>query len=153
MSKNIKHYLWKIKNIIFSLLSYKTIGARAIVINDGKVLLVRHTYMDSKWYTVGGGVEKGETPMQAVKRELMEEVGVRCLQMPRLFGVYYSNYEKRDDYVVLYIVDKFEQEHANSTEILEMKWFPLQQLPADISLATKRRIDEFLGIRVVEDRW
>ncbi|WP_051131935.1 NUDIX domain-containing protein [Legionella tunisiensis] len=72
---------------------HKTIGARALVINEDKVLLVKHSYTPG-WYTIGGAVEKGETPIEAVQRELFEEVGVKCLTLPKLFSVYHNHREK-----------------------------------------------------------
>ena len=49
----------------------------AIVIRDGKILMERVFYFGYEFYTVpGGGVEKGETPEEAVLRELKEECGL-----------------------------------------------------------------------------
>lgn len=41
----------------------------------GKILLSRHK-MRATWETQGGHIEKGETPLEAAKRELYEESGV-----------------------------------------------------------------------------
>lgn len=50
----------------------------AIVIRDGKVLLVRHTYgaAAGKLLNPGGFLNTGEMPFDAVKREVLEETGV-----------------------------------------------------------------------------
>jgi len=54
-------------------------NAIAIIVDgDNKMLLVKRadeegTWMPNKWALVGGGVEKGETPRQAVEREIEEE--------------------------------------------------------------------------------
>jgi len=77
-----------IKNFVYSLLDKKTIGARALVVDNDKILLVEHTYMHG-WYTIGGGVEKGETPQQTILRELLEEVGIIAKSV-KLFNVYHS---------------------------------------------------------------
>ena len=51
---------------------------RAIVMNEnGEVLLVRpHGYREGEWTLAGGGVEDGESPVEAMRRELAEELGV-----------------------------------------------------------------------------
>lgn len=41
---------------------------------DGKILLSRHKKRTT-WETQGGHIEKGETPMEAARRELYEESG------------------------------------------------------------------------------
>lgn len=52
--------------------------ARAVVIDtSGNLLLVRpHGYRDGEWTLAGGGVEQGETPEEAIARELAEELGL-----------------------------------------------------------------------------
>ena len=51
-----------------------------VVIREGKVLLARHTYGPGKGRLIvpGGYVEQGETPQDAVRREIWEETGVRA---------------------------------------------------------------------------
>lgn len=44
--------------------------------DNGKVLLNRRADADSEmWEFIGGGLEDGETPQDAIKREILEEVG------------------------------------------------------------------------------
>lgn len=49
-----------------------------VVIHENKVLLVRHTYGAGKGMLIipGGYINKGETPEDAVRRELKEETGI-----------------------------------------------------------------------------
>jgi 8-oxo-dGTP pyrophosphatase MutT (NUDIX family) len=43
--------------------------------NGGEILLVRHKRLDL-WLPVGGEIEPGETPLEAARRELLEETGL-----------------------------------------------------------------------------
>ena len=54
-------------------------GAIAVVRRDGKILIARRPsgkHLAGYWEFPGGAVEPGETPEQAVTRELREEVGL-----------------------------------------------------------------------------
>src|SRR5688572_13592031 len=51
-------------------------SAKAIIIQDGAVLLCRCVDAEGDWYVLpGGGQRPGETLIEAVRRECMEEVG------------------------------------------------------------------------------
>lgn len=55
--------------------------AAALLVREGRALLA-HRHPARRWYPdcwdlVGGHVEDGETPVEAVRRECLEELGVR----------------------------------------------------------------------------
>ena len=52
------------------------LGANAIITWDGKILLEKRRDSDT-WGLVGGGVKKSETELQAIAREVYEELGLR----------------------------------------------------------------------------
>ncbi len=54
------------------------LGANAIITWNGKILLEKRRDCDI-WGLVGGGVKKKETPLQAITREIYEELGIRVL--------------------------------------------------------------------------
>ena len=141
-----------LKNAVFSLLAKRTVGVRILLINEGKILLVKHTYQPN-WYTIGGGVDPGETPRQAMERELKEEVGATLSTPLELFSVYYSRNEKRDDYIIFYIGQGCIQEASSSPEIAEQQWFPINDLPEDLSPATRRRIQEYFDKIAISEIW
>ena len=52
------------------------LGANAVIVCQDKILLEKRRDCDL-WGLVGGGVKKRETPLQAITREVYEELGVR----------------------------------------------------------------------------
>lgn len=52
------------------------LGANAIITCQGKILLEKRRDSDT-WGLVGGGVKKTETELQAISREVYEELGLR----------------------------------------------------------------------------
>ncbi len=49
-------------------------GVRVMMLQDGRVWLVRQTYMPG-WFMPGGGIKKSETLDEAARREAREETG------------------------------------------------------------------------------
>lgn len=123
-----------------------TLGVQgALIDQDSRVLLVRHRYRPG-WHFPGGGVERDETIAHALERELREEVGVRALEAPRLFGVY-SHFETYPgDHIVLFIVDRWQQERVwkPNLEIAEQRLFAIGLLPEALAPGTARRLKEIL---------
>lgn len=121
-----------------------TLGVQGVVIDGAsRVLLVRHGYRPG-WHFPGGGVERGEKIDHALCRELDEETGVILTKPARLIGIY-TNFEIfPGDHVMLFIVDHWRQDRVPSpnAEIVEQRFFALDQLPTAITPATKRRLDE-----------
>lgn len=52
------------------------LGANAVITYNGKILLEKRRDCDI-WGLVGGGVKKSETELQAITREIYEELGLR----------------------------------------------------------------------------
>ena len=52
------------------------LGANAVIVYEDKILLEKRSDCDL-WGLVGGGVKRHETPLQAITREVYEELGIR----------------------------------------------------------------------------
>lgn len=118
-----------------------TLGVRVMLIREGQVLLIRHTYMEG-WYLPGGGLKRGETLETAIRREAREEAGVKMGALT-LVGAY-SKFEKiKSDHNILFLCTDFEGMDEHDAEIAEVKMFALDSLPKDIHAGHRRRIEEY----------
>ena len=121
-----------------------TLGVRAIIrSDDGKFLLVRHTYTPG-WHFPGGGIEKGETAVSALANELLQETGLRLEGTPVLHGVFHNNGVSRRDHVLTYRcnAEGIVLSKPTSPEIAEIGYFDIEDLPKNIDPGTKRRMRE-----------
>lgn len=132
-----------------------TIGVRAIVrSDDGKFLLVRHTYIPG-WHFPGGGVEKGETTTQALANELRQETGLQLVGKPVLHGVFHNRAVSGRDHILVYLcnVDGCVAARSPSMEIAEIGYFDSKSLPPDTDSGTVRRMREIVDGLPQSDCW
>jgi 8-oxo-dGTP pyrophosphatase MutT (NUDIX family) len=123
-----------------------TLGVRGVVLDgDGKVFLVRHSYV-AGWHLPGGGVEVGETFLEALRRELSEEGRIELTGEPALHGVFFNGHVSRRDHVAVYVVRQFRQDRAPEPnhEIVECGFYAPGALPAATTRGTRLRIAEVL---------
>ena len=132
-----------------------TLGVRAVVVDGrGRVFLVRHSYV-SGWYLPGGGVEPGETLIEALGRELREEGNIELTEPPQLFGLFFNERVSRRDHVALYVVRAFRQQTmpVPGGEIVAHGFFAPDALPKDTTAGTRARIAEVIGGAPAGERW
>lgn len=132
-----------------------TIGVRGVVLDgEGRVFLVKHSYV-AGWYLPGGGVEKGETLLAALARELREEGNIELTASPVLHAIYFNRRSSSRDHIALYVVRSFQQPSPPrpNHEIVAHGFFAVQNLPADTSSATRERIAEVITGRTPAEIW
>ena len=124
-----------------------TLGVRAMLLRDDRVMLVRHSYV-SGWHFPGGGVDVGESVGEALAREAREEAGAVLTGPAVLFGLYRNAHADVRDHVALFVCRSWEQRgrlELPNYEIVACEPFPLDALPADTSLGTRARLREVLS--------
>jgi 8-oxo-dGTP pyrophosphatase MutT (NUDIX family) len=132
-----------------------TLGVRVIVFDtEGRVFLVKHSYVDG-WHFPGGGVDVGETAVDAMRRELHEEGNITFDGKPVLHGIFFNRHVSRRDHVAVYIVREFHQpaRPAPNHEIIDCGFFDVTGLPAGTTLGTRARIAEVIDGRPVSRDW
>lgn len=131
-----------------------TLGVRGVAVDaDGRVLLVKHTYLHG-WWLPGGGVDRGETTHAAVIRELREEAGVIATGEPRLLSAHSNEAFFPGDHVLVFRLDAFEMaERTSHGEIAEIGWFHPHALPAGATRATRDRLAEIFGDAAPDPNW
>lgn len=93
------------------------------------------------WVLTGGGIEKGEKPLEAAVRETQEETGFK-VKVLRLLGVYEIVNKKRRSLRKSYLYEgrvlsgSFKPEFPGCLG----KWFSIQNLPRDMARRTKGKI-------------
>ncbi|MGA9769441.1 MAG: NUDIX domain-containing protein [Blastocatellia bacterium] len=116
----------------------------AIFDNERRILCVKMNYGPKSWTTPGGKLDDNESPLEALKREVLEEAN--CTIKPkRLVGVYSK--PSRDDLLLFIEADLVEQgEWQPNDEISEIGFFGWKDLPSPMDALNLTRIqDAFEG--------
>lgn len=115
--------------------------------SDDKYLLQNRVKKDWKGYTLPGGhVERGESIVDAVIREMKEETGLTVLN-PKLCGVKQFPIADGRYIVFLFKVDKFEGELISSEEG-EMHWVEKKNL-SSVNLVND--FDQLIKVMIDDD--
>jgi 8-oxo-dGTP pyrophosphatase MutT (NUDIX family) len=115
-------------------------GVRVMMLRGDQVLLIRQTYVPG-WFMPGGGLKRGETMEQAVRREAKEEVGAELANI-QLMGVYTSSKDWKTDHNILFICREFTINGKPDSEIAEVRFFHLNDLPDGLWPGHRLRLEE-----------
>jgi ADP-ribose pyrophosphatase YjhB (NUDIX family) len=131
-----------------------TLGVRGVACDEeGRVLLVRHTYLPG-WHLPGGGVERGETAPSAIAREMAEEGGIEAIDPPAIFALYSNHANFAGDHIALYRLGAWKPcPPRQAMEIAERGFFPPDAPPPGTTKATLRRLAEVFGGASVSAVW
>lgn len=109
-------------------------GVTAVIRDGERFLLARHTH-SRMWSLIGGAVEPGEEPSEAVTREVLDETGAR-IRIARIIGVYggrslFTTYPNGDQ--VAYVTTAYEchlvdAAEPDEDELLELAWFDRDEM-------------------------
>jgi 8-oxo-dGTP pyrophosphatase MutT (NUDIX family) len=104
-------------------------GAKGVLTENGKVLLVRHTYGPAQWELPGGAVKRREPPKDAIGREVAEELGITVGRWTDLGKVRMRLQAKHETLHCYHAEVHDPQITLNRAEIAEAAWFASDALP------------------------
>ncbi len=115
-------------------------GCAVLITNPaGELLLLRHSYGPDVWALPGGGIDAGETPEAAARREVAEELGLTlntvqefCTSQEVVSG------SPHTAHVFTAMTDQPPQ--PDGREIIEARFFPANALPQPLGRVTAARI-------------
>lgn len=118
-----------------------TVGVFANIYDEQRrVLCVKRNYGPRNWTTPGGRLEEGESPVEALVREVLEESGY-IVQPGRFVGLYAAPH--KNDIVLSYeakIIGR--QDWQPDGEISELGFFEPYALPRPINQRALTRIQD-----------
>jgi len=115
-------------------------GVKGILRDGDRVLLVRHTYGDrGRWDVPGGHAHADEPPVDAVRREMHEELGM-VLEWDHVGSIAASSDHKVERVHCFVAARPAAPLRLARGEIAEAQWFDLDALPAPIGELSVRTL-------------
>jgi len=145
---------YELKRRFWKLFRLPSRGVKVMLFNDSdELMLIRNSYGRSDLFVLpGGGVRPFEAPEKAAKREVREELGCEIDRLAPL-STHFSAAEGKRDTIHLFAAHAVGLPSPDNFEVEEARYFSLDALPPNISAATLRRIDEWLGRRKKDGTW
>lgn len=109
----------------------KTKGVKCIIEYGDEWLMIRNTYGSRLWTFSGGGTKKDETALMAAKRELKEELDIEMKRAQGLGKFVYKGESVESTVSVFKVFVDDKNFRIDPSEVLEARWFKIQNLPVD----------------------
>ena len=133
-------------------IDYIGVSVGALIFNnEGQVLLSKRSKNSRNekgcWEAPGGSVDFGEKLEDAVKREIIEEFGIKIEVIRQLPAHDHILSKEKQHWVASCFVCKYTKEKA--PKIMEPEkcdgvgWFDLNKMPKPLSLATKMDLEKY----------
>jgi 8-oxo-dGTP diphosphatase len=104
----------------------------ALILRDDEILCCQrteHQALPLKWEFPGGKIEAGETPPQALLRELQEELGILAEIGPEIAQVLHTYANGNSVNLRFFAVHRFQKDLENRI-FRELRWVERAELPS-----------------------
>lgn len=117
-----------------------TIGVFAIIIDDQQRVLLCHRRDHDLWNLPGGAVESGESPWDALVREVKEETGLQ-ISPSHLTGIYSK--PNKNEIVFSFACEIVSGKITLTDEADKIEYFKIKQIPKNTSPKQVERIKDY----------
>ena len=126
------------------------VGAAVLVLDEQNRLLLMKRSDIGSWGIPGGATEPGDVVENAAKREALEETNLEIGEMS-LFGIFsgpehyfkYPNGDEVYNVTIVYLARDWQGEVKLNDEHTAWRWFPVHEIPEDLSPPIKPIIEKF----------
>ncbi|MFQ5825032.1 MAG: NUDIX hydrolase [bacterium] len=134
--------------------SHPLVAVGAVIIKDGKILLVKRRYEPKAnyWTLPGGLVKLGEGVRQALIREVREECGIE-IEPKRIIDVIdFIEKDENERFRFHYVIVDFEAIYRNgavkpASDVQSTRWFFITELnKVKLPIITKNFLKEYFEI-------
>ena len=105
-------------------------SAGGIIFNKGMVCLVRDKRLDlDNWFIPKGRIEEGEKPLEAAKREIKEETGIKNLKLIKKLGIIKRpTVTKKNELKIIdvYLFETIQEKLKPEEDYTEARWFSIE---------------------------
>lgn len=126
-------------------------AASVLIVNERNEVLLQLRNDNHRWAYPGGAVEVDETVEDAAMREMAEETGLRANAI-QLFGVFsgkdmhhiYPNGDEVSNVDIVFLCTDYSGDvRPDYDESNELRFFPIDHLPSDISTPCMRALQDY----------
>jgi 8-oxo-dGTP diphosphatase len=130
LQESFFRYLRKVEPIVSALYPKRVEVVAGLILRDQRLLVCQrheHAAFPLKWELPGGKVERGESPLNALKRELKEELAIEMYRATEIFShdhVYPGTIEVN---LRFFRIDEYDGEPRNLL-FQQITWMPIRDL-------------------------
>lgn len=117
------------------------------VFKDKKMLQVRTGKQSEVFYTLGGKIEEGESDIECLKREVLEEIGCKIDEVSLKYLAEFEDVAHGKEEALLNVrlyEGRLVGKPRPSGEVVEIGWFDTKSNPKNLSVIAKRTIFPWL---------